>query len=150
MPRPNGNGAPAAAPCKRKLTALLVAKAKPQPAPYMTWDTFQRGLALCLCARCKQIVRNGSAGYRGLEHTYRVTEGRKDLQAGIKTSQRNGAISRSRSLRRYGRGRATCRFRLRCTASRTLPFGLRRASAPTAGESSSCGNGKEKLNTSRI
>src|SRR5215831_11248316 len=64
MPRPNHNGTPAAAPRKRKLTALLVAKAKPQAVSYMTWDTLQRGLAL----------RVEPSGYRAWKVVYRYNK----------------------------------------------------------------------------
>jgi integrase len=46
MPRPRTNGTPARAPRKRKLTELFVRKLKPEPAPYLVWDTHQRGLAI--------------------------------------------------------------------------------------------------------
>jgi len=37
---------PRTAPNKRKLTARILQKVKPQPHPVMVWDTYQRGLAL--------------------------------------------------------------------------------------------------------
>jgi integrase len=46
MPRPRTNGTPARAPRKRKLTELFVRKLKPEPTPYLVWDTHQRGLAI--------------------------------------------------------------------------------------------------------
>jgi len=34
------------APNKRKLTELFIRKVRPQPQPFMAWDSYQRGLAL--------------------------------------------------------------------------------------------------------
>jgi integrase len=47
MPRTKRNdGAPAAAPNKRKLTELYIKKTAPRERTFLVWDTFQRGLVL--------------------------------------------------------------------------------------------------------
>ncbi len=47
MPRKRRDGAPAAEPRKRKLTAAFVQRSlKPEAAPYLTWDSRQFGLAI--------------------------------------------------------------------------------------------------------
>jgi integrase len=61
MPRPSSSGAPAAAPNKRKITAILQQKLRPQSRPFMVWDTMQRGLAL----------RVEPSGYRAWKVIYR-------------------------------------------------------------------------------
>ncbi len=46
MPRLRRDGAPFAAPNKRKLNDLIVRRLKPQPGAYLVWDLQQRGLAI--------------------------------------------------------------------------------------------------------
>ena len=46
MPRPRRDGTPATAPNKAKLNDLLLKRLRPQPRPYVVWDTYQRGLAV--------------------------------------------------------------------------------------------------------
>jgi hypothetical protein len=52
---------PRAAPNKRKLTAILLQRLKPQPRAFMVWDTLQRGLAL----------RIEPSGYKAFKVVYR-------------------------------------------------------------------------------
>jgi integrase len=46
MPRPRSDGTPARGPRRCKLTELGVRKLKPEPAAYVVWDSYQRGLAI--------------------------------------------------------------------------------------------------------
>jgi integrase len=46
MARPRRDGAPATAPNKRRLNNFMVTNLKPQPRPYLVWDSLQRGLAI--------------------------------------------------------------------------------------------------------
>ena len=46
MPRPTKDGAPAAAPNRRKLSEILVRNLKPRDRAYCTWDVYQRGLCV--------------------------------------------------------------------------------------------------------
>src|ERR1039457_1527948 len=46
MPRPRRDGAPAAAPNKRKLSDIFLKKLKPQSCAFTVWDNHQRGLAV--------------------------------------------------------------------------------------------------------
>lgn len=46
MPRPNGDGAPAAHPNKRTLSEIFLEKLKPRTRKFVVWDAKQRGLAV--------------------------------------------------------------------------------------------------------
>jgi Arm DNA-binding domain len=45
MARPRRDGQPATPPNKRRLSNYLLTNLKPQPRPFLVWDTLQRGLA---------------------------------------------------------------------------------------------------------
>jgi integrase len=46
MPRPRADGTPARPPHKRRLTELAVSRLKPELAPFLVWDSYQRSLVL--------------------------------------------------------------------------------------------------------
>ena len=57
MPRPRRDGTPTRAVNKRKLSQAYVARLRPQPYPFLTWDTKADGLAL-------QIRPNGKRSFK--------------------------------------------------------------------------------------
>jgi integrase len=61
MPRPRRDGAPARAPRKQKFTELSVRKLKSEPAAYMVWDSYQRGLAI-------RVQPTGRAAWKVIYH----------------------------------------------------------------------------------
>jgi integrase len=61
MPHPSRNGSPPRPAKRLKLTPPLLQKLKPEPAPYLVWDTYQRGL----------VLRVEPTGYRAWKVIYR-------------------------------------------------------------------------------
>ena len=70
MPRLRRDGAPFAAPNKRKLNYLIVRRLKPQPGAYLVWDLQQRGLAINIHPTVATLHPDpaDNADYRTREH----------------------------------------------------------------------------------